>query len=521
MLDYSASMPKFRCEHCRQKIGAPDTHIGRRVRCPRCKQIVRVPEAPAEPQAQNPPVSAPEPPTIDRKHEPIYTGSAPAAPPEHAVLHSGRHADTGNVFTGRREGDFSALFGDRDSRPAGGSARKPVRSQTADPPPAPPEESPPVVESLLSEQDAIEQTTAEPDAASTPHEQVEHSDFEQQEDEAPPLPRQVIVEPVEVIEAPAPAVERAMDSSKEVADLLRTFDQPQAVATIPAAPPARKRGRRSDARRPVAVRFLGILSLLAGAFAIAACFIPALALYAVAAGTTGLLLALTGVVLAAAKRSGGILLPAAGATLSAGAIALFMLAMHGVIDLGLPAATNSPKATTLVTIDPNHPAALPGDGYVPATSLIVVGDVQLHIDSILILQPAVYTGDLSSLHPLQDRKLQLTLELKDLGGKPVTYKPWRRTDGAGDEPVLMDGDGTGLVLNTLPGKPDAPATLAVGAVAGPTNFGHDDPPIEDVLLFDPPGDANKDMKLDLPGSNIGAPHVVLHIRIPAAMVRSQ
>src|SRR5689334_16607355 len=35
-------MVKFRCEHCRKKIGVPDEFKGKRVRCPQCGQPTRV-----------------------------------------------------------------------------------------------------------------------------------------------------------------------------------------------------------------------------------------------------------------------------------------------------------------------------------------------------------------------------------------------------------------------------------------------------------------------------------------------
>lgn len=50
-------MIKFRCEHCSQKLGVPMKYAGRRVRCSKCKEPVKVPapapaeEQPAAPQA--------------------------------------------------------------------------------------------------------------------------------------------------------------------------------------------------------------------------------------------------------------------------------------------------------------------------------------------------------------------------------------------------------------------------------------------------------------------------------------
>ncbi|MEM9416673.1 MAG: hypothetical protein AAGA29_14525 [Planctomycetota bacterium] len=37
-------MIKFRCKHCSHKIGVKDEHAGRRARCPKCKEPVRIPK---------------------------------------------------------------------------------------------------------------------------------------------------------------------------------------------------------------------------------------------------------------------------------------------------------------------------------------------------------------------------------------------------------------------------------------------------------------------------------------------
>lgn len=37
-------MIKFRCENCQKKIGVPDEYAGKQVRCPQCKDTLRVPE---------------------------------------------------------------------------------------------------------------------------------------------------------------------------------------------------------------------------------------------------------------------------------------------------------------------------------------------------------------------------------------------------------------------------------------------------------------------------------------------
>src|SRR5690348_14084821 len=54
-------MVKFRCGHCKQKMGVPDEYAGRRVRCPRCKnpQTVPRPQEIAEVQSVSSQATAP------------------------------------------------------------------------------------------------------------------------------------------------------------------------------------------------------------------------------------------------------------------------------------------------------------------------------------------------------------------------------------------------------------------------------------------------------------------------------
>jgi hypothetical protein len=54
----------FNCPHCGNLMAVGTNLLGRNVRCPHCKQVVRAPAAPGEPLVQNPapPVSTPAPP---------------------------------------------------------------------------------------------------------------------------------------------------------------------------------------------------------------------------------------------------------------------------------------------------------------------------------------------------------------------------------------------------------------------------------------------------------------------------
>ena len=119
-------MPKFRCEHCRQKIAAPDDYVCRRVRCPRCKEPVRVPErvdavvasAPTPPAAEPEPDRAPASAAISAAAPmpaPDICEPGPTPPPVDTTVPSASPfsgAVPGPIITERLEGDLSSLFGD-------------------------------------------------------------------------------------------------------------------------------------------------------------------------------------------------------------------------------------------------------------------------------------------------------------------------------------------------------------------------------------------------------------------------
>lgn len=467
-------MPSFRCEHCRQKIVARDSYAGRRVRCPRCKQGVRVPAMEAPPMAANVAVDLP--------------ADAPVPVPEPAP-----------VFTQPPPRDFSTIFSapldalfDGESHDCGPEEQTQILRPV----------HPPVEPSSVA------------DSMEFPYSDVD-------EFEAPPKAPPVVLEPVEIIDAPA-SVRPGLNSVNEVADLLRGLDNPAQRARLAAASAAADgevRRQITAASRPV--RVLGWMSLGVGLASIALSCYPAWARFAVPTGAGGILLAVTGLVLAVGRHA-RIGLPAGGAVVSTAGAALAVLWGFGLLPWSAEAhvpPTTTPVSLTATT-HPSAQAPSPSD-YVLATSPLVVHQVQVRVVSALVLRPAVYAGDMASLHTAAERRLQITLELKNLSDARTPYLPWRR-NAEGNELVQLTGpDGRVLNLDELEQTDSArPVVLAAAALPSPV-YVETNRPVTDALLFDAPASVRGDFLLDLPGKNVGEPRITLHIRIPGSMIREQ
>jgi phage FluMu protein Com len=480
-------MASFRCEHCRQKIAARDAHAGRRVRCPRCKQSVRVPVL--EAAAQVPPAPVEVAKLTPAKLEPEVI--APVAIPEPAP-----------VFTPPLPQDFSSIFSaPLDALFEGGAPDYGPEEQTQVLRPVYPAEERP------HPAPAIDASYLDlGDIGPIP--------------EPPPAP--VVVEPAEIIDAPGP-MRPGLNSVNEVADLLRGLDNPSQrarLAASSAAADAEVRRQVLAISRPV--RVLGWMSVLVGLGSIALSCFPAWARFAVPAGAGGLLLAMSGLAVAVGRRA-GIGLPAGGAFASVAGVAVALLWGFGFLPWrdqgGAHARLNAAPVTLIASTQPSRQAAVAGD-YVPASSPLIVNRLQVRVASAMVLRPAVYSGDIRSLHTADDQRLQITLELKNLANTRTAYLPWRRNSEDNEFVQLTGPKGAILPFDELAvSDPEKPVVLAAAALPGPIYI--DRVPVYDVLLFDPPASVAGDFLLDLPGRNIGQPAVTLHIRIPGSMVRVQ
>lgn len=546
-------MPKFRCEHCRQKIAAPDDYGGRRVRCPRCKQPVQVPQevdalAEAVPTGPQPPDDVPAAPAAAAAEvsppDAVAPKSAGPAGPQIPSAAPFLGAVQDPIFTQRADADLSSLFGESEDgdfpeNPHDLSPEEQTQTfwhlhevagyhDAPEPPFASsaalrPE---PVIEAPADEFRAAPEPT--PDAVpETPQE----SEWVEPP-ERPPAPDPVILEPTEVIDAPVQRRRPGLNSADEVADLLRRLDKPDERARR-AAEWVVDQQQRTPPRGSRWIGVLGWMSLLVGAGSIALAFQPAQARFAVPAAVGGVVLAITGLVLALGKRA-RVLVPVGGTFVSCAGVVVAVLIAEGLLPPSKAERVLHPPVVMPVTFVASTRPASPDDqgtlatpaDYVLATSPLIANGVQVRVVSALVLRPAVYTGQDQSPHTWLERRLQITLELKNAGTGDAVYTPWRNTSDGSPVAQVTDGSGAVLAINERPyeaqravPQTDEIPVLAVGALRGAIKL--TPTPRRDVLLFPAPADASGDLLLDLPGRNIGAPDLTLHIRIPAPMVRVQ
>ena len=524
-------MLKFRCAQCNQKIGVPEEYAGKRVRCPRCKNAAEVPLpseiAPAIQQtAAAPPAVILKETTTEAVAEPAPAALQPIAPTAQALaapepVREAPPAGLESVVTAHAPPGFASIFAEH-------------LPPTADQPAA-------LMEEMGDDRVADEAYPAV--ASQSDPVQTDPLNLSQTiEDPAPKT--------ANVIDAPTRRTSAPRSSEDEVNELLRDLregaasagdsapifaPQPPDELEVPSPVGAQVRQKdesRGAKKRQVTTRvapsgrlaaLLGVAGIALGVAAIALCWVTGAAKFALPVSAAGLMLALVGVAVAAARNGPGIGLCSIGTIVAALGIAVPVLGAYGVVPL--PGRVHVPVAGSTAVINVSMPAGdasaiqaeqrVPADGFVPATSPLVLGDVQVRVSSARVVQPAVHDGHWNSLRSLPDKRLLISLELKNLAsGGHTTYRTWARNAPGKEPATLTDGAGNSLkAIDLAPLVPvgrvsEDPARLYPGRSATP-----------DVLIFDIPVSTSHDLKLQLPGANIGAPGATLRIRIPAPMVQ--
>lgn len=107
-------MIKFRCKNCGQKIAVPEIHAGKKGKCPRCKNIVVIPNVPAEqvnpPTSQNGVNSA----KVDRQKSP-FNPAFLDIPPAAETPPPSEYGDSGTASEIEKE----LMAGTAESEPVG------------------------------------------------------------------------------------------------------------------------------------------------------------------------------------------------------------------------------------------------------------------------------------------------------------------------------------------------------------------------------------------------------------------
>ena len=567
-------MVKFRCQ-CGQKIGVPDSYAGKRVRCPRCGNPARVPEAtpgempsatvtrdaavsptppatpkpiaPKQPAMPNSAVvaeavapkavatEAPVAPKATTLPKAVFAPEAASAPlpppaskavaapePIKIVAPAAPPAEPAPVITGRVTQDFSAVFG------AGKSVRPPKFSEHKAPQPL--EEK---VEQVAHGPSDFAGASAEAPKPQPEHEEQPEPDELEPEYSEPQQTTRVEFKAAasDVIDVPRPKRTYGLNSADEVADLLRGFDTPGEERDEDefSGGPARTEGRAfarpaamtiARAVAPAAMleverdrRFsvLGAAAIILALAAIALCWVPQVARYSMAVGAAGGVVALLALVLSLIRRRTSITLPIGGAVACALAVALPVLASYRLLPAGIIPENSTP---TTVNLTPGSVARnLPSDGYVSALYPVQLGNLQVHIVSALIQQPVAYkVEDWKDYHSVPTRRLHITVELRDLGTTgQIVYRSWGQPDKSLEPPILTDAAGS--LLKVI----DFGSLVPLGRCAVPTTLYPNQDPISDVIIFERPTERG-DLLLQLPGKNAGMPGKTIKFRIPEPMV---
>jgi len=163
------------------------------------------------------------------------------------------------------------------------------------------------------------------------------------------------------------------------------------------------------------------------------------------------------------------------------------------------------------------PTAVTGNRFSAGPSARL-GDVEVKVASASVVRPVLYGVGGKQPQTASQPLLRLDLEVRNLsGGGSVAYKTWGASR-ADTEPVILSDDeenqlklidpAAGPEPKVPPGRPrEFPAAIA-GKSKG----------VYDVLLFEAPPAAVRELYLQLPGSNVQA-RGVFRIQIPASMLR--
>jgi len=224
--------------------------------------------------------------------------------------------------------------------------------------------------------------------------------------------------------------------------------------------------------------------------------IPHVTKFAAPVGAAGLVMATVGAVMPAGRRGAQVALAMGGSAASIIGIVLAVLVASDVV----PAAS----ARAVPVARRNFPVAR-------------TGDVEVRVASVGIVRPVLYDGSgwktaRSEAAPL----LQVILEIRDVGPSGgVEYRTWGAIRAESEPVILTDNEGNQLKL--IDPSPRVPAGRPRAFPAALKAHGKG---VADVLLFDVPPTAVRELDLRLPAVNCQM-RGAFELHIPAGMLRRQ
>lgn len=264
---------------------------------------------------------------------------------------------------------------------------------------------------------------------------------------------------------------------------------PVPIAPIAYAPPE---------PRPVSVNGVGVAGTVVGILAILFVWIPFCGIGAIPLAVIGLLLGIIGTVMAVTSRRTTLTFPVAAGIVSGLALAI------GILNAVATGKTIDEVSKNMAAASKQGTASIAGNAPSPkitwASAALPVkqGDVEVQVVSARISKVKLKSmGDETTS---KDHLLVIDVRVKNLhAAKKIDYRTWASTGFDLGDHVAAASDDAGnhyKRINFGFGAEVIGAVRADSVYPGKT--------VSDVLVFEVPVDAAKEVRLELPGGNVGA-----------------
>ncbi|MCB9833786.1 MAG: DUF4190 domain-containing protein [Planctomycetes bacterium] len=261
---------------------------------------------------------------------------------------------------------------------------------------------------------------------------------------------------------------------------------------------------------------LGISSLVLGILGLIICWIPILGMLGMPLSGLGILLGIVGLIVALIRGGAGIGFSIGGLAVSALAfgVALTMTAAVGkaVEEVGKSIEESNRTNQEIVGDAEDEDSPTPAVEWAPASSPVRQGDVQVEVTSAVV-QKIAYTGMMGSAMSSDDPHLAITIRLTNLSTtKKLTYLTWAGGDMSFERDYATVADDLGNDYDRKYNDSSYPPK-------GRTSYEsvYPEKSTTDVLIFEPPIKAAKELHLEMPAKRFGGEGMI-RIAIPMSMV---